>query len=465
MRNCLALLVILFLPHDVLAVHECGAPHAQDKPATSQARHGCENLKETDFFYGDARADAPKFAPRGRFQVGVRTVQLTNPDQLDILNYSAENPNPRYDRPLTLEVWYPATLRPNQRELTHYNDVLGHGAGNPERPLLPFEFGGRAARDAEALNKAGPYPLIIVSHGYSGSRVLMTWLTENLASKGYVVVAIDHTESTHADAAGIASTMIHRPRDINFTLQSIAAMSRQPNSFLAELVDVNRTAVIGYSMGSYGALSAAGVGVSQAAVSFPGPVPGGHLGGLQAEKPEYQTLLDSRIKALIAFAPYAPAGFWDSGSIAKLSIPSLFIVGAQDQTTGYAAAQWLFDNAVNSERYLLVYQGAIHEVGANPAPPLANAHFREYVHYQEPAWDNRRLNNINQHFVTAFLGVYLRGEQDLYAPYLDISPISSESPRTDTAHPDYWRGFLNWTAIGMELHRGRTQIIPAAGSD
>jgi predicted dienelactone hydrolase len=465
MRHCLALLLILFLPDNAHAVHECGMPHAQEHPSTSQPVHGCDTLKETDFFYGDARADAPKFAPRGKFQVGVRTVKLTNPDQLDILNYSAENPNPRYDRPLTLEVWYPATLRPRQRELTHYNDVLGHGAGNPERPLLPFEFGGRAARDAEALNKAGPYPLIIVSHGYSGSRVLMTWLTENLASKGYVVVAIDHTESTHADAAGIASTMIHRPRDINFTLQSVAAMNRQGNSFLAELVDVNRTAVIGYSMGSYGALSAAGVGVSQAAVSFPGPVPGGHLGGLQAGKPEYQTLLDSRIKALIAFAPYAPAGFWDSVSIEKLSIPSLFIVGAQDQTTGYAAAQWLFDNAVNSERYLLVYQGAIHEVGANPAPPLADAHFREYVHYQEPAWDNRRLNNINQHFVTAFLGVYLRGEQYLYEPYLDMSPISSESPRTDTAHPDYWRGFLNWTAIGMELHRGRTQIIPAAGSD
>ena len=125
----------------------------------------------------------------------------------------------------------------------------------------------------------------------------------------------------------------------------------------------------------------------------------------------------------------------------------------------------VFDNAVNSERDLLVYQGAIHEVGANPAPQLANAHFREYVHYQEPAWDNGRLNNINQHFVTAFLGVYLRGEQDLYAPYLDISPISSESPQTDTAHPDYWRGFLNWTAIGMELHRGRPKVVPYTGSD
>jgi predicted dienelactone hydrolase len=455
MRNYLALLFVLFLPDTVLAVHECGTPHVQNHPVKNQVGHGCDNLKETDFFYGDPRADAPELAHRGKYQVGVRTVQLINPDQLNILNYSAEDPNPRYDRPLTVEVWYPATLTPGQLELTRYNDVLGHGTGNPERPLLPFEFGGRAARDAKPLDSDGPYPLIIVSHGYPGSRVLLTWLTENLASKGYVVVAIDHTESTHADAAGMASTMVHRPRDINFTLHSIASMNRLADSFLSKLVDVDRTAVIGYSMGSYGALSAAGVGISEAAVSHPGAVPGGHLGHLQAGNPEYVTLLDSRISALVALAPFAPTGFWDSEAIQNLTIPTLFIVGSEDQTTGYAAARWLFDNAVSSERYLLIYQGAIHEVGPNPAPPLAAGHFREYIHYQEPAWDNRRLNNINQHFVTAFLGVHLRGEQDLYAPYLDISPVSNESPRTDTAHPDYWRGFLNWTAIGMEFHRGR----------
>ena len=32
----------------------------------------------------------------------------------------------------------------------------------------------------------------------------MTYLTENLASKGYVVAAIDHMESTHLDAGGFA---------------------------------------------------------------------------------------------------------------------------------------------------------------------------------------------------------------------------------------------------------------------
>ncbi len=38
------------------------------------------------------------------------------------------------------------------------------------------------------------FPLVFVSHGYPGSRYFMTYLT-NLESKGYVVAAIDHTDS------------------------------------------------------------------------------------------------------------------------------------------------------------------------------------------------------------------------------------------------------------------------------
>ena len=452
MRSTLTFLIAMLLPGFALAVHQCGAAHEH----LVVGENGCDRLKETDVFYGDPRADAPELAYRGDYAVGVRTIHVVNPDQLDILNYSEDNPNPRYDRSLTMEVWYPAGLTEGERQLTTYNDVLGHGANNPDRPNLPFEFGGRAARGAGPMRDGGPFPLVVLSHGFSGSRVIMTWLTENLASKGYVVVAIDHTESTHADAASFHSTLLNRPLDINFAIQTMAMKNEDSGSFLFGLVDADNTAIVGYSMGSYGVLSAAGVGASAGAVNFPGGVPGSHLAALQAGNAIYEALLDPRIKVLVAFAPYAPPGAWDAESIKNLKIPSLFIVGSEDQTTGFAAAKWLFEQAINSERYLLVYQGAIHEVAPNPAPPLARQHFRDFVHYQEPAWDNRRLNNINQHFLTAFLGKYLRGDAERYSAYLDLSTMSNQSPRTDTKHPDYWHGFPNWTAIGMELHHATT---------
>ena len=234
-------------------------------------------------------------------------------------------------------------------------------------------------------------------------------------------------------------------------------MNQKKTSFLFGMVNTDLTAVIGYSMGTYGALIAAGVGASKLALHFPGDIPEQYLVGLQADNPSFETTLDKRIKVIVAFAPFAPLGYWSEAGIKNLKIPSLFIVGDQDQTTGFAAAQWLFDNAVNSERYLLVFQNAIHEVATNPAPPLADLYSREYAHYQEPSWDNRRLNNINQHFITAFLGKHLLGKYDKYNEYLNLSVISNDSPRTDTKDPDYWRGFANWAAIGMELHQRPAQ--------
>ena len=151
------------------------------------------------FLYGDALPDAPELATRGEFKVGVRTLELINKNQVDIL-HSRGVQDTLYDRKLKVEIWYPAVLATNVQELVVYDQVMGQ-FNNPARPIIPFNFQGRAARDAAPDLVAGGYPLIIVSHGYTGSRLIFTYLTENLASKGYVVVSIDHTESTFLDAA------------------------------------------------------------------------------------------------------------------------------------------------------------------------------------------------------------------------------------------------------------------------
>ena len=425
-------------------------PDPKGKPIKCEGKGAPD---EECFFYGDARADAPELAYRGSFDVGVRTLKVVNPNQIDILNYSEENTDPRYDRPLTLEVWYPAKDRGKKKEVTTYQDVLGSGPNDPSRPLIPFEFAGRALRNAKPDTKEGPYPLVIVSHGYPGSRVLLTYLTENLASKGYVVVAIDHTESTHADKVGFESTLLNRTLDVNFVIDQMAQMgAAKGKQFLAGTVNAEATAVIGYSMGGYGALIAAGAGVYQYSWVY-GSVPGNNMEMLRAGSLEYAALLDPRIKAIVPFAPWGGHyGTWDSAGLEGLKVPSLFIVGDMDRTADYGGVRFLFENAASSDRYMLVYQNGIHEVAVNPPPPIAEDHFREYIHYQEPAWDNRRCNNINQHFITAFLGIHLKGMEE-YQAYLDLIPISND---TSPGDDDYWNGFKDWTAVGLELHH----IIP-----
>ena len=56
------------------------------------------------------RIDAPELAKFGKFSIGVKTLKMTNPKQLDILKAKAGEPIPTYDRPLTVEVWYPSKL-------------------------------------------------------------------------------------------------------------------------------------------------------------------------------------------------------------------------------------------------------------------------------------------------------------------------------------------------------------------
>jgi predicted dienelactone hydrolase len=54
---------------------------------------------------------------------------------------------------------------------------------------------------------------VIISHGYPGNRFLMSHIGENLASKGFVCVSIDHKDSTYDDQKAFASTLYNRPFD------------------------------------------------------------------------------------------------------------------------------------------------------------------------------------------------------------------------------------------------------------
>jgi predicted dienelactone hydrolase len=198
-------------------------------------------------------------------------------------------------------------------------------------------------------------------------------------------------------------------------------------------------------MGGYGALNAAGAGISAAAVAF---VPGGRLAVHQQGNPAYEARRDPRIKAVVAFAPWGGASkIWDAAGLAGVRTPTLLIAGDQDDVAGYQdGVLRLFEGLVHAERYLLTYQGARHNVAPNPpSPAAAAAGFEDFMAYAEPAWDSRRINNINQHFVTAFLGIQLKG-QPLQA-WLELPPLAFDG--TVKPDPGLWKGFRKRSALGL----------------
>ena len=409
--------------------------------------------------------DAPELAAQGSYAVGVRTVEIIHKGQVDILHFDAITKlAPTYDRPLKIEIWYPASLAPGQVAHTIYESPM---AGRVPRPGMPttFQIPGKALRDAAP--KAGEkFPLVVVSHGYPGSRTFLSYLTENLASKGYVVAAIDHTDSVFGEVRGFPSTLLNRSADQLFTIETLSGQAAQTGNFLNGLLDVSNAAIVGYSMGGYGALASAGAGYSpKSAVAQ--MVPAGYMDPWIAGNPNFATRRPSSLKAVIAIAPWGaapPMNSWDDAGLAGIKLPSLFIVGDQDDISGYEkGVKRAFDGAVNSERCMLVYENARHNVGGNPAPAGIALDFSARESFEEPVWRKDRILAINQHFATAFLDLYLKGDQ-AKKPYLHpgakravdgtwaVAPGQAVGGRYSVGEAGYWKGFQRRWAVGLQMH-------------
>ena len=81
------------------------------------------------------------------------------------------------------------------------------------------------------------------------------------------MVSIDHTDSTYENLLAFGSTLLNRSLDQLFVLNEMAKLNdNDPGNTLKGLVNANNTALIGYSMGGYGAMNTIGAGVTAASV-------------------------------------------------------------------------------------------------------------------------------------------------------------------------------------------------------
>ena len=257
--------------------------------------------------------------------------------------------------------------------------------------------------------------------------------------------------------------MLRRPLDIAFVARSLQAQARV--GALAG-VDPDRVAIIGYSMGGYGVLTVAGASLNpagRAALAVP-------RGLLKPYLRRGEKVADLSIPGLRAVAVIAPAGggsgfnAWGPEGLADLKVPLLVIGGDRDRTVGFVdGVRKVFEQAVRADRYLLVFQNGGHNIGMNGASPGMRNRLWDLDWFEDPVWSKARTAAIQQHVITAFLDLQVKGDASR-AAYLttDVS-ISNDAKWTASGLTAYdaispggpgatWKGFPRNHAVGLELH-------------
>jgi predicted dienelactone hydrolase len=396
--------------------------------------------------YTDQPPVTPELAFSGGYDVGVTTMTATDPGRLNTSNFVTS-----IERSLVLEVWYPAQVT-EQSVATTYKNVT--------RLQKPFELQGTAYRDVPAV-KSGSFPLILLSHGFTGYRTMMFYLGEHLASHGYVVVGVDHTHSTNADIkshddrpAGFVSTLYNRARDQQFLLDYFT----EQQSPVASIVDTGNAAIIGHSMGGFGAINTVGgcynftydllkgLGTpAPLALAMPLVLNSCYGGREEA---------DPRWKAVQLFAPWG--GEQDAHSaeaMSNIKVPTFYFAGDQDNTSGYKnGIKKLYDQTGSEHNYLLLFKNARHNIGPHPAPAASFSTDFELGHYVDPTWDIETINRILEHMSLAFLDCHVKND-DARCNYLPTREDSQQYKGALREYRDPWPGFKHLWASGLEFYR------------
>lgn len=174
-----------------------------------------------------------------------------------------------------------------------------------------------------------PSPLVIVSHGASGTRDGLFALASELAENGYVVLCLEHVTSNLDDIrrrmrnnrVGYRDALVacgkdlvprkNRPLDVRASID-FATRLNQKDQRLRGRIDFSKIAMLGHSFGAYTTMACCGVK----------PV------GIEED------LSDNRIHLGIALSPQAANGnFFDKDSFANIKVPFVGITGKSDKTS------------------------------------------------------------------------------------------------------------------------------------
>ncbi len=341
--------------------------------------------------------------PDGPYNIGTQTFHWVDTSRSEFFTKDTLD-----NRQIMAQIWYPGDTQPNQDPEPYLDYVeqrattMASAGGIPE--FLPrhlnFIFT-NSIKGVPIIKSESRLPILIFSHGITGSRHLHQTLYEYLASRGYVVAAIDHSYDAnltifpdksiadyrseitgHPDSLSIRKMQMETRRtDISFIINQFEKIqSGEISSQLKNQLDLNKIAVGGHSYGGATALTS--------------------------------SALDNRIQACIGLDPWVspvPQPVLHSG----LTIPQLHIMRPSWENSDYPSNYKSLDTILSSSTnqiYRFILEDSEH-LDYSDIPlfsPIIHWVMRDVSHLKTDV-SIHLLNNI----IFEFLNIHLLDKPDM----------------------------------------------------
>jgi predicted dienelactone hydrolase len=214
--------------------------------------------------------------PKGEYKIGTESFDIIDPQRKAIYSNNLND-----NRKIKIQVWYPAKTVKDYKRVPWLEDgkvVAKALAKDMKLPSFILEHTAlvmsNSFENAPISNELEKYPIVIISHGWTGFRNLHTDVAEELASNGYIVIGIDHTYGSEVtvfndgevaylnrealpekeitpDFLAYGNKLINTyAGDVNLTLNELEKFNEgEVNSNFKGKFDLSRIGLLGHSTG------------------------------------------------------------------------------------------------------------------------------------------------------------------------------------------------------------------------